>query len=77
MHFASLHNQKKDNNKFRNKKQPALPENLTIWGKRRHIHPDWRRGEDRQLGQRRYTARLLLEDWAGKAVAGGSTFACR
>ena len=25
------HNQKKDNNKFKNKKQQELPENQTIW----------------------------------------------
>ena len=28
IHFASSHNQKKDNNKFKNKKQPEMPE---IW----------------------------------------------
>ena len=26
-----MHNQKKDNNKFKNKKQPELPENRTVW----------------------------------------------
>ena len=31
MHFASLHNQEKDNIKFKNKKQPELPENQTVW----------------------------------------------
>ena len=30
MHCASLHNQKKDN-KFKNKKQPDLTENKTVW----------------------------------------------
>ena len=30
-HCASSHNQKKDNNKFRNKKQPELTENQTVW----------------------------------------------
>ena len=30
MHFASLYNQK-DINKFKNKKQPELPENRTVW----------------------------------------------
>ena len=29
--FASSHNQKKDNNQLKNKKQPELPENLTVW----------------------------------------------
>ena len=28
-HFASSHNWKKDNNKFKDKKQPELPENWT------------------------------------------------
>ena len=28
---ASLHNQNKDNNKFKNKKQPELIENKTVW----------------------------------------------
>ena len=39
-----------------------------------------RRSKDRQLGQRGHTARQWLEDWAGKAMAGGPdgpTFACR
>ena len=26
-----LHNQKKDNNQFKNEKQPDLPENRTVW----------------------------------------------
>ena len=26
-----MHNQKKDNNKFKNSKQPELPENQTAW----------------------------------------------
>ena len=31
IHFASLHNQKKDYNKFTNKKPPELPENHNVW----------------------------------------------
>ena len=31
VHFASSHNQKKDNNQFKRKKQPELPENQTVW----------------------------------------------
>ena len=31
MYFASLRNQKKDNNKFQNKKLPEMPENQTVW----------------------------------------------
>ena len=30
-HFTSSHNQKKDNRKFKNKKNPELPENRTVW----------------------------------------------
>ena len=30
-HTVSSHNQNKDNNKFKNKKQPELTENQTIW----------------------------------------------
>ena len=29
--FTSLHNQKKDNNQFKNKKQPEVPESQTAW----------------------------------------------
>ena len=53
---ASSHNQEKDNNKFKNKKQPKLPENRTVWksdnqGVREEtfIQTD-RRGGDRQWG---------------------------
>ena len=31
IHCISPHNQKKDKNKFKNKKQPELPENQTVW----------------------------------------------
>ena len=30
-HCASSHNQKKDDNKFKNKNQPELTENRTVW----------------------------------------------
>ena len=40
-HSASSHYQNKDNNKFKNKQQPELPENRTVWkSDRRNIHPD-------------------------------------
>ena len=29
--FASLHNQKKDNNQSKNNKQPEVQENQTVW----------------------------------------------
>ena len=31
MCFSSFHQQKKDTNKYKNKKQPELPENQTVW----------------------------------------------
>ena len=31
VHFTSSHNRKKDNNKFKYKKHPELPENQTVW----------------------------------------------
>ena len=31
MQFATSHNQKKDDNNFKNKKQPELTENQTVW----------------------------------------------
>ena len=45
LYCASLHNQKKDNNKFKNKKQPELTENPTVWKSdnqevKESIHPD-------------------------------------
>ena len=57
---ASLpqHNQKKDNNEFKNKKQPELPENQTVWKsdnqevKEETFILTCRRGGHRQLGQR-------------------------
>ena len=30
-HCTEFHNQKKDDNKFKNKKQSELPENKTVW----------------------------------------------
>ena len=68
MRFASSHNQKKDNNKFKHKKQPELPENQTVWKsnnqgiKEQTFIQTGRRGKDRELGR---------EDSHGKAAAGG------
>ena len=72
-----MHNQKKDNNIFKNKKQPELPENQTVWKSNNQgvkeetfIQTD-RRGRDR-IGR--------AERTQGKAVAGGPggpTFVCR
>ena len=56
MHCASLHNQKKDNNKFKNKKQLELRENRTVWKldkqgvKEETFIQTSRRGGDGQLG---------------------------
>ena len=74
-----------DNNKFKNKKQPELTENQTVWKfnnqgvKEEILTQTSRRGGDRQLGQRGLTAREQLEDQEGKMAAGGVgglTFAC-
>ena len=72
--FASSHNQKKDNNQFtnqfKNKNQPELPENRTVWKpdnqgvkEETFIQTD-RRGRDWQPGQRGCKARQLLVDRA-------------
>ena len=56
-HCASSHNQKKDNNKFKNKKQPELTENRTVWKsdnqgvKEETFIQTGRRGGDRQQGR--------------------------
>ena len=56
MRFASSHNQKKDNNKFKHKKQPELPENQTVWKsdnqgvKEETLTQTSRRDGDGQLG---------------------------
>ena len=55
-HCASSHNQKLDNNKFKNNKQPELPENQTVWEsdnqgvKKETLTQTSRRGGDGQLG---------------------------
>ena len=68
------HNQKKDNNKFINKKQPELTENRTVWKsdnqgvKEETFIQTGRRGRDKQPGK----------EHSCKAVAcrlGGPTFA--
>ena len=54
---AFMHNQKKDSNKFKNKKQPELAENQTVWKtdnqgiKEETFILTTRRGGDRQLGR--------------------------
>ena len=69
MHFASLHNIK-DNNKFKNRKQPELPENRTVWKsdnqevKEETFIQTSRKGGNRQLGQRGHVARWWLVEWA-------------
>ena len=63
-----MHNQKKENNKFKNKKQPELTENRTVWKsdnqgvKEETFIQTCRRGRDRQPGRERTR---------GKAAAGG------
>ena len=59
----------KDSNKFKNKKQPELPENRTVWKsdnqgvKEETFIETGRRGRDRKLGQRGHMARHWLVTW--------------
>ena len=81
IHCTSLHNQKKDNDKFKNEKQPELPENQIVWKsdnqrvKEETFHPEWQEewrwaaGVERTLGKA-----VAGEVVAGRA--GGPTFAC-
>ena len=62
-HFASSHNQKKDTNKFKNKKPPELPENQIAWksdsqGVKETFIQTGRRGGERQQGQKGHLIRL-------------------
>ena len=56
IHYASFHKQTQDDNKFKNKKQPELPENRTVWKsdnqgvKEETFIQTGKRGGDRQLG---------------------------
>ena len=67
---TALHNKKKDNNKFKNKKQPELTENQTVWksdnqGVKEEIFiQTGRRDGDGQPGQRGLMARQWLVERA-------------
>ena len=74
IHFSSSHNQKKDNNKFKNKKQPELPENHTVW---KSDNQGVKEETFIQTGRRRWRGAAVVERAHSKAVAGGPTFACR
>ena len=56
-HYASSHNQRKDNNNLKNKKQPELTENQTVWksdnqgDKEETFTQTGRRGGDGQPGR--------------------------
>ena len=71
--MASLHNQKKDNNQFKNKNQPELSENQTTWKpdnpgvEETFIQPS-RRGRDGKWAER---MRSKVADCTGEAGAGG------
>ena len=70
-HCAYSHNQKKNNNNLKTKKQPELTENRTVWKsdsqgvKEETFIPTSRRGRDGQWGWRGLEARQWLEDRAG------------
>ena len=59
---------KKDNNQFKAKTQPELPENWTVWKsdnqgvKEETFIQTGRRGRDGQLGHREYVTSLWLVD---------------
>ena len=68
VYFASSHNQKMDNNKFKNKKQPELTENHTVWKsnnqgvKEETFDQTGRRGQRWATKWRGHTARRWLVD---------------
>ena len=73
-----MHNRKKDNNnKFKNKKQPQLPENKTVWKSNNQVVKEetfihtGKRGRDEQLGLRGHPSKQRLADRVGKVVSGG------
>ena len=70
-HSASSHNQKEDNNKFKNKKQPGLPETRTAW---KSDNQGVREGTLTQTGRRDGAGQPGGEDSAGGP--GGPTFVC-
>ena len=63
-----MHNQEKDSKKFKNKKQPELTENLTVWKsdnqgvKEETFIQTGRRGADGAAGWRGLVARWWLVD---------------
>ena len=76
MHFASLHNQKKDNNKLKNKYQPEVPDteaygSLTTKELKKK-HSGWWEGWRGLVA--RWLANQVSEIAAGRP--GGPTFAC-
>ena len=70
IHFASLHNQKKDNNKIKNKKQPEQSETRTVWKSDNQVVKEetfiqtCRRGSDRKPGCKGSAAQWRLADQA-------------
>ena len=67
---GSSHKQKKDNNKFKNKKQPEVPENQTVWKsdnqgvEEETFIQTGRRSGNEQPGWGGLTARWQLEERA-------------
>ena len=86
IHCAFSHNQKKDNNKFKNKTQPELPENQTVWKSNNQavkvetFIQTGRKGEMCSWGGEDYQQGHGWRTWAGEVAAGrarGPTFSCR
>ena len=76
IHFASSHKQKKDNDKFKKKKSPELPENQTVWKSDNHI---FKEETFIQTGRRCGDSSQGREDrqQGGGGRSGGPTFVCR
>ena len=73
-----MHNQKKDNNKFKNKNQPGLTENLTVWKEVKTTKELKKKHSPRLVGGVETSSRV--ERTHSKAAAGGPsspTFVCR
>ena len=75
MHCASLHNQREDNNKFKNKNQPELTENRPVrksdnqGDKEEIVIQTGRRGGDRRPGGEDSWQGSGQRTWVGKVGA--------
>ena len=79
IYFAYLHSQKKGNNQFKNKNQPQLSENQTVWNynnqgiKEKTFTQTGRRGTDRQPGRRGHAGKVAAGRLGIPTIAYGQT----